>query len=122
MHAAIAGTNALGSASWPEAMGGDGGRRSLSLVMVGGGGACGAATATVGAASTVTPSAVEAAAAVPRVEAREACTVVTVTAMEGGMSMVAVMITLPGATLIVTREASTPAAVAMPCCKLEVFE
>ena len=55
----------------------------------------------------MTPSATLAAAAVPRVEARAACTVVTVTAVVGGMSMVAVMTTLPGATRIVTRKAST---------------
>ena len=36
--------------------------------------------------------------------------------------MAAVMITLAAATLIVTSDAWTPAAVAMPCCKLEVSE
>ena len=34
--------------------------------------------------------------------------------------MVAVMRTLAAATLIVTSDLRTPAAVAMPCCKLEV--
>jgi len=61
-------------------------------------------------APTVRPSAAEAEAAVPRRDTREACTVLAVTVAEGGMSMVAVMSTLPGATRIVTREASTPAA------------
>ena len=83
---------------------------------LGGGG--GEAIEIVGTASTATPSAVEAAAAVPRVEASEACTVTA--AEEAGTAMLAVMITLAAATLIVTSEASTPAAVAMFCRKDEV--
>ena len=39
-----------------------------------------------------------------------------------GTAMAAVMITLAAATSIVTSDLSTPAAVAMPCCKLEVSE
>jgi hypothetical protein len=70
--------------------------------------------------STVIPSAAEAAAAVPRVEESEVCTVAAV--MEAGTVMVAVMITLAAATLIVTNDLSTPAAVAIFCCKLEVSE
>ena len=66
------------------------------------------------------PSSVEAAAAVPRVEASEACTVAAV--VKAGTAMVAVMITLPAATLIVTSDTSTPAAVAPLRCKLEVSE
>ena len=72
----------------------------------------------VGSDSTVIPSAAEAAAAVPRLEESEACSAAAV--MEAGTVMVAVMITLAAATLIVTNDMSTPAAVAMPCCKLEV--
>ena len=69
---------------------------------------------TVGTASTVTPSAVEAAAAVPRVEASEACTVMA--AEEAGTAILAVMITLAAATLIVSNDLSTPAAAAIFCC------
>ena len=39
-----------------------------------------------------------------------------------GTAIVAVMITLAAATLIVTSDLSTPAAVAIFCCKLEVSE
>eukprot|EP00964_Phaeocystis_antarctica_P056075 scaffold33051_cov69-Phaeocystis_antarctica.AAC.2 len=74
----------------------------------------------VGATSTVTPSAAVAAAAVPRVEASDACTAAAV--VEAGTAMVAVMITLAAATLTVTSDVSTPAAVATFCCKLEVFD
>ena len=56
----------------------------------------------------------------PRAEAREALTVTA--AEEAGTAMLAVMITLAAATLIVTSDASTPAAVAMFCCKVEVSE
>ena len=70
--------------------------------------------------STVIPSAAEALSAVPRVEESEVCTAAAV--MEAGTVMVAVMITLAAATLIVTNDLSTPAAVAIFCCKLEVSE
>ena len=73
----------------------------------------------LGSDSTVMPSAAEAAAAVPRVEASEVCTAAGV--VEAGTAMVAVMITEPAATLMVTSEASsTPAAVAILCRRLEV--
>ena len=73
----------------------------------------------VGTASTVMPSAVEAAAAVARVEVSEVCTAAGV--VEAGTAMVAMMITEPAATLMVTSEASsTPAAVAILCRRLEV--
>ena len=62
----------------------------------------------------------KAAAAVPRAEAREALTVTA--AEEAGTAMLAVMITLAAATLIVTSDLSTPAAVATLRCKLEVSE
>ena len=75
---------------------------------------------TVGTSSTVMPKRVEAATAVPRAEASEVCTVVAV--VEAGMEMVAVIITLAAATPIVTSDLETLAAVAMPCCKLEVSE
>ena len=66
----------------------------------------------LGSDSTVMPSAAEAAAAVPRVEASEVCTAAGV--VEAGTAMVAVMITEAAATLMVTSEASsTPAAVAI---------
>ena len=74
--------------------------------------------ATVGASSTVMPSAAEASAAVPSVEESEACTAAAV--VEAGTAMLAVMITLAAATLIVTSDLSTPAAAATLCCKLEV--
>eukprot|EP00964_Phaeocystis_antarctica_P045652 scaffold26291_cov57-Phaeocystis_antarctica.AAC.4 len=77
-------------------------------------------SATLGADSIVTPSAAEAAAAVPRVEESEVCTAVAV--VEAGTVMVAVMITLAAATLTMTWNLSTLAAVAMLCCKLEVSE
>ena len=70
--------------------------------------------------STVIPSAAEALSAVPRLEESEVCTAAAV--MEAGTVMVAVMITLAAATLIVTNDLSTPAAVANFCCKLEVSE
>ena len=62
----------------------------------------------VGASSTVTPSAVEAASAVPRVEESEVST--TSGAVEAGTAMVAVMRTLPAATSIVTSDLSICAA------------
>jgi len=65
-------------------------------------------------------SAADAAAAVPRVENSEVCTAAAV--VEAGTAIVAVMITLAAAKLIVTWDLSTPAAVAMFCCKLEVSE
>ena len=68
--------------------------------------------------STVMLSAAEAAAAVPRVEASEVCTASAV--VEAGTTMVAVMSTLAAATLMVTSEASTPAALAIFCRRLEV--
>ena len=64
------------------------------------------------------PSAAEAAVAVPRVEDSKVCTAAAV--VEAGTAMVAVMITLAAAKLIVTWDLSTPAAVAILCCKLEV--
>ena len=73
----------------------------------------------LGSDSTMMPSAAEAAAAVPRVEASEVCTAAGV--VEAGTAMVAVMITEPAATLMVTSEASsTPAAVAIFCRRLVV--
>jgi uncharacterized membrane protein YgcG len=75
---------------------------------------------TAGISSIVMPSAVEAAAALPRVEESEVCTVAAV--VVAGTAMVAVMSTLPAVTAMVTSDLSTPAAVAMPCRKLEVSE
>ena len=80
----------------------------------------GEAIATVGTDSTVTPSAVEAASVVARLEESEVCTAVAV--VEAGTAMLAVMITLAAATLIVTSDLSMPAAAATLCCKLEVSE
>ena len=71
-----------------------------------------------GSDSTVIPSAAEATAAVPRLEESEVCTAAAV--VEAGIVMVAVMITLAAATLTMTWDLSTPAEVAMLCCKLEV--
>ena len=76
---------------------------------------------TVGSVRTGMPRAADAAAVVvPRVEAREAWTEVMV--VEAGTEMVAVIRTLAAATAMATRDASTPAAAAMLCCKLEVSE
>eukprot|EP00964_Phaeocystis_antarctica_P122339 scaffold85992_cov63-Phaeocystis_antarctica.AAC.10 len=98
------------------------GMRSGGSSECGGGGAAGPPgsdpSATVGTSSTVTPSAVEASAAVPRLEESEVCTASAV--VEAGTAMVAVMSTLPAATLIVTSDLSTPAAVATFCCKLDL--
>ena len=69
----------------------------------------------VGASSTVTPSAVEAASAVPRAEESEVPT--TPGALEAGTAMVAVMRTLPAATWMVTNDVSTPAIAAIFSCK-----
>ena len=86
-----------------------------------GGDAGGTALVTVGGVRTAMPRAAEAAVVVvPRVEAREACTVVAV--VEAGREMVAVMRTLAAATAMVTSDLSTPAAVAIFCCRLEVSE
>ena len=85
-----------------------------------GAGGGGEASATVGTDSTVTLSVVEAAAAVASLEESELCSVVAV--VEAGTEMVAVTITLAAATLIVTSDLSTPAAVATLCCRLEVSE
>jgi len=81
---------------------------------------CGELSATVGIDSTVIPRAAEAVSEVPRLEESEVCTAAAV--VEAGTAMVAVMRTLAAATLIVTSDLSTPAAVAMACCKLEVSE
>ena len=72
----------------------------------------------VGASSTVTPSEVEAASAVPRAEESEVST--TSGAMEAGTAMVAVMRTLPAATSIVTNDLSTPAIAAIFSCKSDL--
>ena len=72
----------------------------------------------VGTSSTVMPSAVEASAAVPKLEESEVCTASAV--VEAGTAMVAVMRTLAAATRIVTSDWSTPAALATFCCKLDL--
>ena len=74
----------------------------------------------VGASSTVMPSAAEASAAEPRLEESDVTNAAGLA--EAGTAMVAVMITLPGATLIVTSDLSKFKSVAMLCCKLEVSE
>jgi len=81
-------------------------------------GAMSDSTVMVGTSSTVTPSTAEAAPAVPRLEESEVC--ISSAVMEAGMAMVAVMRTLAAATLIVTSDLSTPAALATLCCKLEM--
>ena len=70
--------------------------------------------------STVMPSAAEAAAGEPTVAVSEVSTVAA--GVAAGTAMAAVMITLAAATLMVTSDLWTAAAVAMPCCKLEVSE
>ena len=74
----------------------------------------------VGTPSTEIPSALEAASAVRRVEESEAFTAAAV--VEAGTAMVAVMITLAAVMAMVTGNLSTPAAVAIFCCRLEVSE
>ena len=69
----------------------------------------------MGSSSTVTPSAVEAASAVPRLEESEVCTWSAV--LEAGTAMVAVMSTLAAATRIVTSDLSTPATMAINSCQ-----
>ena len=65
---------------------------------------------TVGSDSTVMRSAAEAAAAVPRLEESAVCTLV---ALEAGTVIVAVMITLAGATVMTVDEGATPALAAI---------
>ena len=60
-----------------------------------------------------------AAAVVPRLEETVLCTAAAV--VVAGTAMVAVMITEAGATLMVTSDASTPAALAIVCRRLEVL-
>jgi len=76
----------------------------------------------VGTSSTVRPSAAEASAVVLSASESAVCTDSTV--LEAGTAMMAVMITLPSATLIVTLDASMPlpAASAMFEAKIEVSE
>ena len=81
----------------------------------------GFAISTTGTASTGMPSTADASAAVARLVESRACTVAAVVVV--GTSMVAVMITEAAATLMITADASTPAAVAMRamiCCRIEV--
>ena len=75
-------------------------------------------TVIVGTSSTVTPSAVEAATAVPRLEESEVRS--TSAVVEAGTAIVAVMRTLAAITRIVTSDLSTPAALATFCCKLDL--
>ena len=75
-------------------------------------------TVIVGTTSTVTPSAVEAATAVPRLEESEVRS--TSAVMEAGTAIVAVMRTLAAITRTVTSDMSTPAALATFCCKLDL--
>ena len=74
----------------------------------------------LGSNSTGMPSAVEAVAAVPRVEVSDFCTAAAV--VNAGTAMVAVMITEAAATLIVTSDASTPALSAIELRRAEVSE
>ena len=73
---------------------------------------------TVGADSTVMPSVFIAALAEPSFSLSASLTVDAVELC--GTVMVAVMMTLAAVTVIVTSEASTPAASAMFCCRSEV--
>ena len=61
------------------------------------------------------PSLAEARAVVLRAVSSEVFTAVAL--VETGTAMVAVIITLPGAKAIVTNDLSTPAALAISCCK-----
>ena len=75
-------------------------------------------TVMLGISSTVMPSAVEVASALPRLEESEVCS--TSAVVEAGTAIVAVIRTLAAATRIVTSDLSTPAALATFCCKLEI--
>jgi len=74
----------------------------------------------VGSASTSIPSAVDAAAAVPRVEESLVCTAPAYN--ESGTLIVAVMITLAAAILMDTDEGRTPALTAIEVWRAEVSE
>ena len=69
---------------------------------------------------TVISSCMDAASAEGRLIKMKFCTETAV--LTAGTAMVAVMITLAAATLIVTNDLSTPAAVAIFCCRLEMSE
>ena len=101
--------------AWPDGASGDVGGEGEATTggeSEAGGAPVDAATSTMmGIDITVTPSAVEAAAAVPRVEDSVVCTAAGV--VEAGTAMVAVMSTLPAVTVTVTAEVSTPAAAAI---------
>ena len=73
-----------------------------------------------GMPTIVISSRLDAASAEGRLAEIRFCTEMAVTA--AGTAMLAVMITLAAATLIVTSDLSTPAAVAIFCSKLEVSE
>ena len=72
----------------------------------------------VGVVSTVIPSALEAASAVVRLLESAACTVEAV--VVAGTAIMAVMSTLAAVTLMVTKDASTPASCAILVCRVEV--
>ena len=100
------------------AMGGDTGGR---LWLGGGRGKGGEVMIVIiieGFSTIVMPSALEAAAVVPRFETREVCIASAV--VDAGTAMVAVMITLPGAMAMATSAVLTPAALAKIRCTLEV--
>lgn len=86
---------------------------------IGGGGGGGAATKTEGTVCTVIPSAVEAAEMLKRLFESE---IVTAATVETGTAMVAVMSTLAAATRTVTRDASTPARLAIKVWREAVSE
>ena len=73
-----------------------------------------------GVYTTVISSCLDAASAEGRLVEMDSCTDTAV--MTAGTAMVAVMITLAAATLIVMSDLSTPAAVAIFCCKFDVSE
>ena len=102
------------------AVGEDDGGGVASASAGGGDGEASETIMTADFASILMPSAVEAAAAVPRVELSEVCTAAAV--VEAGTAMVVVMSTLPAVTRRGTSDSSTPAAAAMRCRKLEVSE
>ena len=72
----------------------------------------------VGELSTGMPSALEAVSAVARLLESAACTVEAV--VVAGTAIMAVMSTLAAVTLMVTKDASTPASCAILVCRVEV--
>ena len=104
----LAPTSAIATVAEPPADGGGGGGNGGDGL--GGGDGRGEAIVMMGSDTIVMPSAVEADAASPRLDASEDC--ISVGFVEAGTSKVAVMTTLPASTAMLTSAGSMPAAAA----------